>query len=365
VKEAFKLLASGKFTEGMSLLSNSDAWRDDSSLEAGRFYLGFPRTAGWGEGLLVASLLKRHAVACGTQVKVFAQRQVCEILRDDDAFDIEEVGSFEQCRSRGGRPPTALLKAALIGPLLDHAFMRIQVPSCSQAGGRRLGIAWASIDKRGTCIPEKSIPLSVFARILGKAVALPADVISFQREMSEETRGEFRGLFGAPPTEPRPDDLAKEIASLSCMLTISTTTAHIAACLGVPTILLAARRNGPQWFWRAQGDHGRCIYPTVRVILGGDGDDWWRTPGDIGVSQLHHRLRHPSLLCTEVSIAVTNNGNTCGPACAVHVGAQSIQRDGRSGREGQVCGAHGQVHRCRSGQWLLSRAGDPGAELPG
>jgi hypothetical protein len=53
------------------------------------------------------------------------------------------------------------------------------------------------------------------------------------------------------------------------------TTAHIAACLGVPVIVLAARRAGPQWFWRAQAEHGKRLYDSVTVILGGEDGKWW------------------------------------------------------------------------------------------
>jgi ADP-heptose:LPS heptosyltransferase len=69
----------------------------------------------------------------------------------------------------------------------------------------------------------------------------------------------------------------RQVQKLDCMVTISTTTAHIAASAGIPVVLLAAKRPHQQWFWRAQKEHGKQFYPSVQVVLGSSAEKktWW------------------------------------------------------------------------------------------
>ena len=72
------------------------------------------------------------------------------------------------------------------------------------------------------------------------------------------------------------DTLVREICRLDCMVTISTTTAHLAGAMGINVILIAAERKGHQWFWQVQAEHQRPFYPTVKVLLGeGETGKWW------------------------------------------------------------------------------------------
>lgn len=73
------------------------------------------------------------------------------------------------------------------------------------------------------------------------------------------------------------NELIETIRKLDCLVTISTTTAHIAASLGVKVELLAANRVGHQWFWQVQANYQRCFYPTVRLHLeDGTAVEWWK-----------------------------------------------------------------------------------------
>jgi hypothetical protein len=67
---AFQDFAGGKFHEGLAKLDACEYWHDDHTNLDGPFYLGFPRKSGWGEGLLLASLLKRHCEVSGRSIKV-------------------------------------------------------------------------------------------------------------------------------------------------------------------------------------------------------------------------------------------------------------------------------------------------------
>lgn len=114
----FRDLAAGAFESGLAKLDADPEWHDDRLDLEGPFRLGFPRAQGWGEELLVASLLKRHADASKATVQVFASEQVCSILKHDPAF-------LPQLREddRKGRSPLAILRHALMGKLLDQSFV--------------------------------------------------------------------------------------------------------------------------------------------------------------------------------------------------------------------------------------------------
>lgn len=79
----FADLASGKVKSGLSKLDEYPNLHDDLEDLDGPFRLGFPQVQGWGEELLVASLLKRHVDTSEARALVFASCQVCSILRHE------------------------------------------------------------------------------------------------------------------------------------------------------------------------------------------------------------------------------------------------------------------------------------------
>jgi len=90
MRAAFEELAEGNFDSGLARLNKDNRWHDASDDLNGPFCLSFPGARGWGEELLAASLLKRHAanLAHGNGIQVFAHRAVCSILRNDSAFRV-------------------------------------------------------------------------------------------------------------------------------------------------------------------------------------------------------------------------------------------------------------------------------------
>jgi len=286
---AFELLAKGSFQRGLDQLALDDRWNDLSETLDGPFYLGFPHDpGGWGEGLLLASLLKRHAVRSRRSISVCAAPHVCSILKHDAAFSI---------KSTGGRPPLAILKSALLGDLLQLGFERVRSGriQSKKKNRMRVGVAWASVSNTGP-IKEKSVCPFEFLSILQN---IDADVVSFQRGLAVDESKIPSNRLNAIITDKLlhdPDQTAvvQEITNLDCMLSVSTTTAHIAACLGVPVILLVAKRKGQQWFWRIQADNRVCIYPHVDVVLGGRGKRWWDDCLPRAKRSLVARLNRPS-----------------------------------------------------------------------
>jgi len=277
MKKAFQEFADGQFELGLDKLNKDPQWRDDRKDLEGPFYLGFPGVEGWGEGLFVASLLKREACNLVSPIKVFADCQVCYILKKDPVFNA--------LWGKKGRSPLAILRHALSGSLLQKEFKPLGPESRrSQTTDRRpqIGIAWSSISKRNKCIEEKSIPLNNFINIFD---GINGKFISFQRRLKIADPNDLLRKFGAEvisdevldtQKESSLDTLLKKIRQLDRMVTISTTTAHIAASLGIRVELIAAERQGQQWFWQAQAKHQRCFYPTVQVHIGdGKTGNWW------------------------------------------------------------------------------------------
>jgi hypothetical protein len=277
----FQDLAAGAFEQGLAQLDADPEWHDDRLDLEGPFQLRFPRAQGWGEELLVASLLKRHANASDAAAKVFASEQVCSILKHDPAFLPQLREGHET-----GRPPLAILRQALMGRLLNEPFVPLTSPGATTPSSinrrPRIGIAWASVSG-GDPIAEKSVPVDQFLTALAD---IEADLISIQRKPSiadphglARKRGvhfvDDQVLDAATPSSV--EALVKSIRGLDFLVTISTTTTHIAAALGIRVELIVAERAGQQWFWRVQASHGKPFYPTVRVHLGdGRKNDWWK-----------------------------------------------------------------------------------------
>jgi hypothetical protein len=83
------------------------------------------------------------------------------------------------------------------------------------------------------------------------------------------------------------ETLVHELRSLNVIVTISTTTAHIAGSMGIRERLIVAERSGQQWFWQVQANHHKTFYPSVQVHLGkGEKNNWWRTPLESAVAGL-------------------------------------------------------------------------------
>ncbi|RPH75372.1 MAG: hypothetical protein EHM80_16335 [Nitrospiraceae bacterium] len=276
----FRHLAAGAFEQGLAQLDADPEWHDDRLDLEGPFRLGFPRAQGWGEELLVASLLKRHADASEAAVRVFASEQVFSILKRDPAF-LPQLCEGDET----GRPPLAILRHALMGKLLNEPFVPLASPGATTPSSinrrPRVGIAWASVSGSGP-IAEKSVPVDQFLTALAD---IDADLISLQRMLAiADPRGlarkrgvhliEDQVLDAATPSFV--EALVDSIRGLDFLVTISTTTTHIAAALGIRVELIVAEREGQQWFWRVQASHGKHIYPTVKVHLGdGRKEDWW------------------------------------------------------------------------------------------
>jgi tetratricopeptide (TPR) repeat protein len=69
------------------------------------------------------------------------------------------------------------------------------------------------------------------------------------------------------------DDLAALIKACDIIVTVSNTTAHLAAALGKPTLVLLPQTSVVFWYWHREGDQS-AWYPSVRLLRKEDTGDW-------------------------------------------------------------------------------------------
>jgi tetratricopeptide (TPR) repeat protein len=158
-------------------------------------------------------------------------------------------------------------RAVLSADLPAVAIQRATLDRVLGPGIVRVGISWASANP--TAGREKSIPLAEWAPILTQAGAAfvnlqygdtSADVAAAKAELGVE-------IFDDETFDRRQDidALAARLAALDLVITVSNTTAHLAASLGVPTWIMTPRGKGGLWYWFEQGDYSPW-YPSVRLF---------------------------------------------------------------------------------------------------
>jgi ADP-heptose:LPS heptosyltransferase len=69
------------------------------------------------------------------------------------------------------------------------------------------------------------------------------------------------------------DSLSALISACDVVVTVSNSTAHIAAALGKPTLVLLPKASSTFWYWHRQTEHSPW-YPTVRLIRKDELGDW-------------------------------------------------------------------------------------------
>jgi len=69
------------------------------------------------------------------------------------------------------------------------------------------------------------------------------------------------------------EGLAAQIAALDQVITVSNTTAHVAAALGRPTWVLLSRATGLFWYWGLKKD-STAWYPAVRLFRAREEGRW-------------------------------------------------------------------------------------------
>ena len=144
-----------------------------------------------------------------------------------------------------------------------------------QKGRLLCGISWRS--KNADHGERKSLSLET----LSQALCLPdIDFVDLQYGDTQAERQDFEERTGKQIKKLDDidnfndiDDLAALINACDIVVTVSNTTAHLAAALGKPTIVLLPQASVVFWYWHRKGDHSPW-YPSVRLLRKEEIGDW-------------------------------------------------------------------------------------------
>jgi hypothetical protein len=169
---------------------------------------------------------------------------------------------------------------ALLGVALDDidgaAYLPAPQPALPRDGTRRIGIVWAGNPKHGND-RRRSLPAAAaIALVQGIASdfarrGAAVEIFSLQVGRADPHVDAMLDQRFATPTDFT--DTAAALASLDLVISVDTSTAHLAGALGVPVWLLVAFI--PDWRWRYRGettswyDSMRIFRQTVRGDWGG------------------------------------------------------------------------------------------------
>lgn len=239
------------------------------------------REQGIGDEILYAGLLPELAAKIGTGFTLACDPRLVPLLRrsfpelrivaDDDSLDPQSLGLT--CQAPLGdiaallRPDAAAFTQHPRGYLKPDPQRHAQFRARYATPGKLLvGVSWASRNRSAG--HRKSLPLSALAPILREPgcsfVSLQygasvADIEALQRDDGLDLRHD-------PEVDPLRDidGQAAQIAALDLVVTVSTAAAHLAAALGVPTLVLLPDDWGQLWYW-GEGQERSSWYPGVRL----------------------------------------------------------------------------------------------------
>ncbi len=303
VNKSMALLSTGNFEEGWvsfeSRLKERDdspghagvhpqpAWRGDESL-AGKSILLYSE-AGLGDTVQFcryARLVKN----LGASVTLYVQNPIVELLKSLDA-DVEIVGEgaplpdADYCCPLMSLPlafKTAMSTIPAGVPYLhaDREKVRYWKETLGQRRKRRVGLVWSggfrphqpqlwSIDRR------RNIPLQLLAPLRHP------DIEFYSLQKGQPAESELAGLISGGWSGPELidytamlhdfSDTAALIENLDLVISVDTSTAHVAGALGKPTWIL--NRFDACWRWLSDRADSPW-YPTVKLYRQETPGDW-------------------------------------------------------------------------------------------
>jgi tetratricopeptide (TPR) repeat protein len=132
-------------------------------------------------------------------------------------------------------------------------------------GHTRVGLVWAGNPKH-IRDSERSIPPA----LLKPLEALPVAWHSFQ--VGQKGASPFSGIIPmGPVVKDSFADTAYALSAMDLVITVDTSTAHVAGALGLPTFLLVAAY--PDWRWLMERDDSPW-YPTMRIYRQTEVGNW-------------------------------------------------------------------------------------------
>lgn len=273
------------------------------------------REQGIGDEILFSSLIP-DLVATGADVVLATTGRLVplfgrsfpsiEVVLADDGFDpaakgitsqrpIADLGSlFRPSTESFAQHPAVYLQA---DPEM-RSRLQARYRAGAAADGLFVGVSWSS--RNPNTGRFKSVDLSQMAPLL----AMPGfRLISLQYGPVADDIARFTAKTGLEIIhDPEVDPMlsieaqAAQIAGLDLVVTVSTTAAHLAAALGIPTLILLPDERGQLWYWGHTGDRTPW-YPQVRICRGelGESVESLVARAQPALQAMLERVRHGSL----------------------------------------------------------------------
>ncbi len=183
-----------------------------------------------------------------------------------DVVDAWDDRTGELATATGGHGATGGAYLGVSESLTDYWRRGLDASLPRQAGQRRIGICWQGNPQHHADV-YRSIPLSEFRPL---AEMPEVSLVSLQHGPGSEqlSQVDFAAAIARLPASIDQSggaflDTAAIIQNLDLVITIDTSTAHLAGALGVPVWLLLGRV--PDWRWLQTGDTTPW-YPSMRLF---------------------------------------------------------------------------------------------------
>jgi hypothetical protein len=183
---------------------------------------------------------------------------VCNLGVETEVYIGLSSSFLEEAESAHHRERHALALTA------DPARLAAWAARLGPARGRRIGLAWAGSPGHAND-HNRSAPLAALAPILGQA----AEWIALHKDALPP--GAPAGLRHFGPALVDFAETAALIAQCDMVISVDTSIAHLAACLGKPVWLLLA--TTPDWRW-GRGRADSPWSPTMRLFRQARLGDW-------------------------------------------------------------------------------------------
>ena len=272
--------------KGMSLYTVAPEW-DGRKLDGSLLVL---KEQGVGDEIFYAGMLndlrplaRRITVCVDPRLVALYRRSFdgIDVICPDDLaaagpFDAQVLlGSLGQYL-RKGRDAFAHVAPYLRADAARAQALRDRIGVAGHVPGRQLcGLSWVS--RNETIGADKSLHLADLGALLARPDMAFVDLqYGDTRAEQEALRAETGlGLIAVPEVDNFNDldGLAALITACDRVITVSNTTAHLAAALGKPVIVLLSWSPGLLWYWHIDRADSPW-YPTVRLLRQETAGDW-------------------------------------------------------------------------------------------
>lgn len=239
-----------------------------------------------GEEIMFSTMLEDVARRAGAPVTLLCDSRFAELPR------LESPAIQIRGWARGTSPPVRLEEYAacypleFVGRFVRRSFADFPAPRLQPrekaavvgSDGRRtprVGMHWRSVNPLVGA--QKSTELSAWGPIL----SVPGiTFINLQYGTVTEELDRAQKMFGAAPLVLDGIDqlvdmrsFTEMVSGLDLVISVSSTSAHVAASLGLPTWVLLPRGPGLSWFW-FENRHDSPWYPACRLYRQDQVGEW-------------------------------------------------------------------------------------------